>query len=804
MAELRHLFPPGTAQAEQYIYPKLFRRGDFKVPPRDGRRQHALRLIQQIQDAVSSRPAVAHPKGTTLDFQSDPGFKLQLQSLEIRGSGIELLNSRIVDQVMHGTVFIPEGKTGIFLRKFEKYATENTTKGIPRHKALTESITAIRLGALESFWTDAGAFPQEQDTPLWWEVWLRDSTGSNDISAQFRTTASFLGIDVSTHEISFPERQVFLARATIKQWTHFEHLFDILAELRLAKWLTGEFISLSPREQAAWIAEALIRIQPPPDNAPAVCHLDTGVNRGHPLLALALAEEDMLACDPTWTVTDRQGHGTEMAGIALHGCLTTLFATNSVVTLHHRLESVKILPDHGQNAPELYGAITAQAIARAEIMSPARNRLFCLTITADGRDEGLPSSWSGALDSLSAGVDDGYQRLICVSAGNTPLDSRHDYPHHNHVYGVEDPAQAWNALTVGAYTDRAVIQDETYKDWQPLAEPGRLSPSSRTSIVWSDKSWPLKPDIVMEGGNNAVNPLTGRADYVDDLSLLTTRVAPTGALLTTTADTSAATALAARYAAIIYAHYPTLWPETVRGLLVHSARWTDAMLQEFPALERHNRLRCYGFGVPNLERALWSVSNAATLIIEESLQPYEGSGSDIKTKDMHRHELPWPKQILEALGDIQVRMRVTLSYFIEPSPGRRGWTRKHRYQSHGLRFDVKRPLETLEMFRKRLTKAAWEEEEDAIEQGTDERHWELGERLRCKGSIHSDTWSGTAVELAACGTIAVFPVTGWWRERPHLRCANKKARYSLIVTIETPEEDVYTPIANQIGVVISV
>jgi hypothetical protein len=639
MADLRHLFPPDTAQAEQYTYAKSFRRGDFKVPPRDDRQQHAFGLMQQMQGAVlqaqseaTSKPAVVHPKGTTLDFQSDPGFKLQLQSLEIRGSGIELLNSRIVDQVMHGTVFIPEGKTGIFVRKFEKYATENTKKGMPRHKDLTESITAIRLGALESFWTDAGAFPQEQDTPLWWEVWLRDYTTLNDISAQFRTTARLLGMTVSTREIFFPERRVLLTYATLNQWTQFENLFDILAELRLAKWLAGEFVSLFPREQAEWIAEALTRIQPPPHDAPAVCHLDTGVNRGHPLLALALAEENVLVCDPTWSATDRQGHGTEMAGIALYGCLTTLFATNSVVTLRHRLESVKILPDHGQNVPELYGAITDQAIARAEIASPARNRLFCLTITADGRDEGLPSSWSGALDSLCAGVADGYHRLICVAAGNTPPDSRHHYPHHNYVHGVEDPAQAWNVITVGAYTDRAVIQAEAYRDWQPVAEPGRLSPASRTSIVWSDKSWPLKPDIVMEGGNNAVNPSTGRADYVDDLSLLTTRVAPTGALLTTTGDTSAATALAARYAAIIYAHYPNLWPETVRGLLIHSARWTEAMLHEFPALERHNRLRCYGFGVPNLEKALWSVSSAATLIIEESLQPYESSGSDIRTK----------------------------------------------------------------------------------------------------------------------------------------------------------------------------
>ena len=35
-------------------------------------------------------------------------------------------------------------------------------------------------------------------------------------------------------------------------------------------------------------------------------------------------------------------------------------------------------------------------------------------------------------------------------------------------------------------------------------------------------------------------------------------------------------ALAARLATMVQAQYPALWPETVRALLVHSARWTDA------------------------------------------------------------------------------------------------------------------------------------------------------------------------------------------------------------------------------------
>lgn len=813
MPELKHLFPTGTAKAEPYTYARKVVGAAFKVPPRDDRPSHSAQLIEQVtsaeqeaKEAAKARPAESLPKGIALDFSSDPDFKLQLDSLEIRRSGIELVNSRTVDNVMHATVFVPEGKSGIFVRKFEKYAKETTAKGKPKNKDLTESISQIRLAVLQSFWTDAGDFPKEREEPYWWEIWLREKTNPHDVSDQFREIAAAAGMDVSPREIRFPERRVLLARATADQLSQLENLFDMLAELRLAKWLPSEFVEMRPREQAELIEAALTRIEPPAAGAPAVCHLDTGVNRGHPLLSIALAEAHCLATEPEWSPADLNGHGTEMAGIALYGCLTTLFAGNETVPLQHRLESVKILPDQGENKPDLYGDVTSQAISRAEIASPDRPRAICLTITTDGRDEGYPSSWSGAMDRICAGVDDDVHRLVCVSAGNTPMDGRHHYPEHNQVHGVDDPAYAWNVIAVGAYTERAVIQSADYDGWQPIAAPGRLSPASRTSIVWGNKSWPLKPDIVMEGGNNAIDPATGLADSVGDLALLTTRVSPAGALLTTTGDTSAAAAWAAGYGAIIYAHYPTLWPETVRALLIHSARWTNAMLDDFPANQRHNRLRVYGFGVPDLGQALWSASNAATLVIESWLQPFDEVDKTIKTKDMHLHELPWPKQSLEDLGEIDVRMRVTLSYFIEPSPGRRGWTRKHRYQSHGLRFDVKRPLETAESFQKRLSKAAWDEDEDEVEQGSDDRNWELGQQLRCKGSIHSDTWTGTAAELAASGTIAVFPVTGWWKERPHLECWNKQARYSLVVTIETDDIDVdlYTPIANQIGVAIEI
>lgn len=812
MEQLPHLFPSGTASPEQYTYPRKVRQGEFRLPPRDDRVGHGTKLIQEIsaaelQATESARTNLEErrPKGVVLDFQSDEGFKLQLRSLEVRRSGIELRNSRAVGNVMHATVFVPLGKVGIFVRKFEAYMKHDKENGEPRHKTLVESIGAIRLAALESFWTDVGSFPESHGESYWWEVWLHEGGNPQDVVELFRERAQAAKIQVSSREIRFPERRVLLARATVGQWLQVENLFDILAELRLAKPLASEFLAFPPYEQAQLIDDALPRIQPPTTDHAAVCHLDTGVNRGHPLLEFAIDRNHVLASDPSWSVIDLQGHGTEMAGLALYGCLTSMLVSNEPVVLQHRLESVKILPDHGQNDPDLFGDITSQAVSRIEIAAPERGgRVFCLTVTADGRDEGYPSSWSAAIDQISAGVEENKtpHRLIVVSAGNTPSNGRHHYPEHNHVHGVEDPAQAWNALTVGAHTERVVIQEPELDCWSAIAPPGGLSPSSRTSIVWQSKEWPLKPDVVMEGGNQALDPNTGRADYVDDLMLLTTRVSPNGALLATTADTSAAAALASRYAAIVWARYPSLWPEAVRGLLIHSARWTEAMLREFPGNYRHNRLRCYGFGAPDLSKALWSVSNAATLIVQDSLQPYHRVGDDIKTKDMHLHRLPWPTAVLQALGDIDMRMRVTLSYFIEPSPGRRGWTRRHRYQSHGLRFDVKRPLDTEEEFHRRISKVSQSEGEEEAALAADERNWDLGQRLRCKGSIHSDTWSGSAVEVANCGILAVFPVTGWWKERPHLECWNRQARYALIVTIETPRTDIdlYTPIATQIGV----
>jgi hypothetical protein len=290
---------------------------------------------------------------------------------------------------------------------------------------------------------------------------------------------------------------------------------------------------------------------------------------------------------------------------------------------------------------------------------------------------------------------------------------------------------------------------------------------------------------------------------IDDLSLLSTFFKPAEKSLVSSWATSAAAAQVARMAAVISAEYPDFWPETIRALVVHSARWTRAMKGHLKGASgkraRERLARRYGFGVPSLERALRSADDVITLIVQARIRPFTNG----KLQDMHLHQLPWPKEVLESLGDASVHLRVTLSYFVEPNPGRRGWKRRHRYPSHGLRFEVIKPTESVDEFRKRLNQHALEEDEEKPGTATsDSSDWFLGEQARKKGSLHSDTWVGTAADLAGRGVIGICPVGGWWKEQPKRDRSAHGASYALVVSVETQATDVdlWTPVAVEVGV----
>jgi hypothetical protein len=230
----------------------------------------------------------------------------------------------------------------------------------------------------------------------------------------------------------------------------------------LAKTVADFFTNMSAVEQQAWVDNLKARCTPPPDGAPYVCLLDTGLNRGHTLLTDVTRDDDLHTYNPNWGVADTYGHGTPMAALAVYGDLTEPLGSAQAIALTHRLESVKFVNKNAPHDEDLYGAVIAECVSRVEV-EPDRKRVYCLAVTAsDTRDRGRPSSWSAAIDAIAGGYEDGQRRLMIIAVGNTVTEDRADYPASNMTDSVHDPAQSWNALSVGGFTEKALVNQRKH------------------------------------------------------------------------------------------------------------------------------------------------------------------------------------------------------------------------------------------------------------------------------------------------------------------------------------------------------
>ncbi len=806
----RHIFIDNPTQTVGFTRPGGGS-GKFRTRSRN-RVDHSTFLQTQLDAAwkeVEDRQTAIHVarQGAYFDFRGDPGCDLMLKSLENRSQDIRLLNVRrkVEDEgeVIYATVYIPHSKRGYFLRRITQYASEETATGKPKNQKLVESIADIRKSVLESFWQDDfGLLPNED--PAWIEVWL--SSDDDETISVFDSSLQEQNIEQAEGLLKFPERTIKLIRANRTQLEGIVEFSDHVAELRSGKEVATVYITMENALQTDAVRNILSRTEFDEHTDVVVCILDTGINNGHALINPVLADSDLHTVDPNWGTHDHHGHGTWMAGVVTYGDLLEILQSGESLQISHILESAKILPPPpDRNERELWGHMTAQGISRAEIQAPGRKRITCLVTTStDSRDRGRPSSWSATLDSVTSGSDDGSKQLVVVSAGNIqdPNEWKR-YPDSNQTNEIHDPGQAWNALTVGAHTEKVTITDPTLQGYSPIAPLGGLSPFSTTSLNWQ-KRWPVKPEILLEGGNVAEGP--NQSIYpAEDLSLLSTSSDPQRNQFEPFYATSAATAQGAWMAARIQKEYPDAWPETVRALMVHSASWTDTMKGQFLSDESKtaygNLLRICGYGVPDLNKALYCAANTLTLISQAEIWPFErGRSGRPKTREMHLYALPWPLEALEELQEI-VEMRVTLSYFIEPGPGEVGWQDRYRYSSHGLRFSVKGPAESRDEFEQRINAQTREGRDRPDTSGPTDK-WVIGSQNRDVGSIHSDIWRGPAVELATSNLISVWPIGGWWRDRAHLGGWEKSCRYSLVVSIHTPPEsvDIYIPVATQLGI----
>lgn len=814
-AQFPHIVVRNVSRGEKFARPGTggARRLPSRVPDRQA---HATRLLQQLQDSQNAASEALTRRSNVLT-QAQNGIYLAIESraaepllaerLERRKKNIELLAVKEEAGRTTATVFVPESARDFFPKAIEDYRTKDEPRAKepePKGRRLVEGIGDIHLAGLRDLWIDPPEqFPAAAEV-IDWEVWLRPSA-----SDRFRVAAMEAGVVFGAHPLVFPEDVALFVRSSPDALAHLNEATLSISRLARSKRMAEFLMAAAPDQQGRAMDEFLGRVALPEAPGNSLCILDTGINREHRLLAPVIAVADCHAYRDEWGTGDHHGHGTAMAGVCGYGDLASAIGNGQPVSVPYRMESVKIFPPVGQNPHELLGAITAGGVAKVEIAQPHRKRVFCIATSTDedSPHRGHPTSWSAELDQLCFGseVAPGIGRLFCVAAGNIrePQQLRHEqYPTLNDLSEIESPAHAWNALTVGGITELTQITDRTRNGWVSFATRGDLSPST-TTATWND-TWPVKPDVVMEAGNLGVDPADGIGYGFPEVRLLTTSREYPQTPFEHFGETSAAAANAARLCAIVRSQYPELWPETVRALVVDSAGWTSAMLGHLPAnptkTDHGLLLKRYGFGVPDPVRAIYSLRNALTLIAEDTIQPYvKPEKKGVLLNEMKLFRLPWPLEQLADLGNTEVVMRVTLSYFIEPNPAESARNQKQRYASHGLRFAVKLPDEDENDFRARVNKAARQEAGHAHASDTG---WTIGTDLRDRGSLHSDLWRGPASDLARRGAVAVYPVSGWWKDREHLERYHRIARFALVVSIVTPptEVDIYTPVLNQIRI----
>lgn len=795
-----------------YVFPK--RRQSAK-PLQTDYEAHADALLAQLAQALPPVPSKdtdqrisipGLPAGTLIGIETQApdgdasGVTKIPRQFQFPSEDIVVLRSERHDHTESAVVFVPDDARDFLTTRLQNYGHPPGNEARP-DVARFGSINAIVSREAEALFSPP--LEQEVHEPVWWELWVREAPNRADL---VEAAAKRVGLVVHADRLIFPDTVVLHVHATSAALlTFLSKAPGAFVEVRRATDTIQVFLD-EGREvgfgPADHVAELVARVTPPAADAPVICVLDSGVAAAHPLLVKGLS--GAWAYDEAWGADDHirhGGHGTGLASLVLYGDLFAAMADQRELRLTHRVESVKYLTPPGFRQPDVpsYGAITQGAVALAELNGGIQARTYCIASSTNLCAATRPSTWSGAIDQLAAGstladsatpgpAAERPKRLIVIAAGNLLGGQRED------VVGlstIEDPAQSWNALTIGGYTAKTNIQPFELGKW-PLALANDVSPFSRGSNTIANDLTPIKPEVLFEAGNMIVDGGDNCTQH-PSLSLLATGSDVTNTPLVAFWATSAAAAMAGNFLGQLKADLPGLWPETYRALTVHSADWLGPMRDRLIGRglswkgaskgPRQEVLREVGYGVPDLGRAIKSARNDMVLLAQSEIQPYARSADAANAvyNELHFYDLPWPKEALEALENEIVLMKVTLSYFVEPNLSGRAATRPDTYRSFGLRFAMKKRRESTATFKRRYAGMLATEKEPAVDE---KNYWLLGSNAIAAGSLHCDLWRGPAVDLASHDAIAIYPVGGWWKSHLGQKRMNDKARYALAISID--------------------
>lgn len=411
-------------------------------------------------------------------------------------------------------------------------------------------------------------------------------------------------------------------------------------------------LGLSPQTVMTGIQDIPAPV-PPPEEAPRIAILDSGIQSNHPLLQAAIGDAQSF-CEDDW-VDDRAGHGTAVAGLTLYGNINASLQTGQFVP-NFWILSGRILDGQNEYDNRLIENQVTEAI-RAFVQDYGC-KIFNLSIgdlnrPYEGRHlRGLAYT----IDTLARELN----VLIIVSSGNfygTDSDEFHwreGYPGYlfENTARLIDPAPALNAVTVGSvaqYNASFQSQRNNGLEHQPIADIDLPSPFTRCGPSIGGA---IKPDFVAYGGNYAYDPRVANDRPIErGLGILSlSNEVMTGRLFQEVHGSSFATPQVTHLAGRFQSMYPEASANLIRAFLGVNSRDRQQWSQHIGIQEE--RFRCVGYGVIEDDVLFRSTEESVTMYAEDY----------IANDTCHYYEIPVPSEFLAGKKRLR-EIIISLSYF---------------------------------------------------------------------------------------------------------------------------------------------
>ncbi len=542
-----------------------------------------------------------------------------------------------------------------------------------------------------------------------------------------------------------------------------------------------------------------ITLTAPDENAPRVCVIDSGIQEGHPLLSHSVITADSKSYLPGATTTDvadyvaPNGHGTRVAGAILFPRGVPREGTHKHLCW---IQNARVLDHLCRLSSNIFPPKLIESIVKKFFIDPVKKtRIFNHSITSR---RPCPtkhmSAWAATMDDLSFEHD----ILFVQAAGNIPTD-RNDViqkgilqhlqsntPYPNFLFTkssrVANPAQSMHSITVGSVSANT-FNDGNRKSFSQFE--GDPSSFTRTGLgIWET----IKPDVVEYGGDFATDSATSPTfttpgELCPELIRANNAVGPS--ISSNDVGTSFAAPKVASIAASLNVELPDEPSLLYRALIAQSARWPSNQGSVSNDLDK---LRCFGYGIPSLERATRNSDHRITL--------YSKGPKKIRAREVQIFRIPIPIEIRTQANDQDILIEVCLSYSAKPRRTRRS-TRS--YLGVWLDWESSKLNESLSSFKRRVVKNSLETEADG-----DSIPWMLGKwankntirgARRNTSSLQKDWVIIKAYQLPEDFCIGVMGHPGW-DIRP-----DAFANYSVVVSFEAINRDleIYNPIKVQVA-----